>query len=336
VGLLDRFFTPAADRERAVRDAALADPAIDRLVAATDHRLAFVPDFRKTLRAPVIAARAQLAEAIARIPGPLEVGSKAWALDPTVRALFASSEDAARTFSSDAGMRAWFDAHPAADGFGMLGLLMTERRVIASAMQGDVVQADVARTTLSFSEPQILGPSADADGVRSELAMRALEYLALRALERVGAQRAQKRELERDRALLNAQLRLAQRKGMGFGAISPVEGEGGATDKAAIERDLERVVGELEKVASKSLLPVLLEELVEALQRWQQHLSIEPCTVALDSMNFVVPAGPDHPELGAAVLTLARRGPFAVVIARFPRSELRAPENRFAEAAKYL
>jgi hypothetical protein len=189
---------------------------------------------------------------------------------------------------------------------------------------------------VSFSEPQILGPAGDAAAVRAELVMRALEYLALRALERVGAQRAQKRELEAERALLNAQLRLAQRKGAGFGAISPVEGEGATPDRAAIERDLERVVSELEKSASRSLLPVLMEELVDALGRWEQHLSIEPCTLALDSMNFVVKAGPEHPELGAAVLKLARRGPFAVVIARFPCAELRAPENRFAEAAKFL
>jgi len=336
VGLLNRLFTPAADRERAARDAAAADPAIDRLVAATDHRLAYVADYRKVLRGPVIAARAQIAEAIARIPGPVDVGARSWSLDPTVRALFASGDEAVRCFSGDPGMRAFLEAHPAGDGYGMLGLLMNERRVIASAMQGDMVQADVARTTMSFSEAQILAPCADAAGVRSELVMRALEYLALRALERVGAQRAQKRELEGERALLNAQLRLAQRKGAGFGAISPVEGEGGTPGKAALERDLERVVAELEKSASRSLLPVLVEELVDVLQRWQPHLSIEPCTVALDSMNFLVTPGPEHPELGAAVLTLARRGPFAVVIARFPRAELRAPENRFAEAAKFL
>lgn len=336
MGFLQKLFTPASERERASREAAIADPAIDRLVAATDRRLSYVSGYRETLRGPVVAAIASLGDAIGRIPGPIEVGPRAWGQDPTVRALFARAEDAGACFSNDAGMRAFFEAHPASDGYGMLGLLMNERRVIASAMHGDVVQADVARTTVSFGEPQILGPSADAAGVRSELVMRALEYLALRALERVGAERAEKRELEHERALLNAQLRLAQRHGAGFGAIAPVDAGGTAIDRAAIERDLERVVAELEKSASRSLLPVLMEELVDALGRWQKHLTIEPCTLALDSMNFVVTPSPSSPELGVAILTLARRGPFAVVIGRFPRAELRAPENRFAEAAKFL
>ncbi len=64
----------------------------------------------------------------------------------------------------------------------------------------------------------------------------------------------------------------------------------------------------------------------------EEWLTIEPCTLALDAMNFRVDAaapGAITPRI--AMLTLANRGPFGVVIARFPRSELKAAAS-FADA----
>ena len=80
----------------------------------------------------------------------------------------------------------------------------------------------------------------------------------------------------------------------------------------------------------------LVEEIVAAMQSPRDHLTITPCALSLDAMNFAVPPSPQSVTPCAAILDLARRGPFAVVIARFPRSELRAPANRLAEAARYL
>jgi hypothetical protein len=338
MSILARLLRPRAEREHAARNAAIADPIIDRLVAATDHRLARVKGYRETLRAPVLAARARLGEAIARIPGPVEVSARGWPQDPTVRALFAHAEDATRAYVNDAGTQAFFHAHPASDCVAMLALLQSERRVLAAAMHGDSVQAEVARTTVSFSEPQVLAPAVEEAATRDELLMRAFEYLALRALERVGRLRADRRELEKERALLQAQLRLAGRRGAGFGAIGGREEASGAVvDAATLERDLASTVAELEQAASRDLLPALVEELLAVLAQPGEHLAIEPSTMALDSVNFAVAAGsPGAVVPRVAILKLAERGPFAVLLARFPRAELRPPENRFADAAKYL
>ena len=59
-------------------------------------------------------------------------------------------------------------------------------------------------------------------------------------------------------------------------------------------------------------------------------------TLAIDSMNFAVePSSPQAIVPKLAILTLVNRGPFAVLIARFPRAELRA-DNRLADAEKFL
>jgi hypothetical protein len=304
-----------------------ADPIIDRIVNATDKRLAYVKDYRRALREPVLAARDRMREAVARIPGPVEVGARAWSADDTVRALFARAGDIAPAFSNDEGVRGFFARHPATDCVAMLGLEKHEKRVLAADLHGDSVHAEVARTTVSFAEPRILAPGVDEATVRTELATRAIEHLAMRALERVGAMRLQRQELEKERALLTAQLKLAAQKGAGLGAIA-----GSGFAKSELEHDLELTVRELEAAASKQLLPALLEEIAAALGAAGDYLTIEPCAIALDAMNFRVEASaPQAVVPRIAILTLTGRGSFGVMLARFGRAELKAPA-RLADA----
>lgn len=325
MGLFERVFKPS-DAAGSVE----ADPIIDRLVGATDRRLTYVKGYRATLRGPVLAARERLRQAVALIPGPAEVSAAAWSRDDTVRSLFAKAADVPLAFGNDPGTRAWFDAHAGCDCIGMLALEKRERRVLTSALQGDTVQAEVVRTTVSFTEPQILAPGGDEAAVRAQLVQRALEYLALRALQRVGAMRAEKHELEKERALLQAQLRLAESKGAGFAGLA------GGAPRAEIEKELERTVSELEAAASRQLLPGLLGAMIDALAKSEAYLTIEPGAIAIDSMNFAVDAAsPQAIVPKVAILKLVNRGPFAVLIARFPRAELRT-DNRLAEAEKFL
>lgn len=334
MSLLTGILKSPTERREAARIAALADPIIDRLVARTDRRLAHVPGYRESLRAPVLAARERLQAMIARIPGPIEVSPRSWSQDPGIRPLFSHAEDAAKAWSGDEGVRAFFEKHPASDCFGLLALAQADRKVLGTVQQGEIM-TEVARTTVSYGEPQVLAPSVDDAQVRAELAVRALEYLALRGMEQVGAVRVRKGELEKEVALMRAQLSLAQRRGAGFGAVvAPVTA--GIDDAATIERDLARSVGELEQVASKNLLPALAEEILAAFARPEEHLSIEPCAVWLDAMNFVVPQSPQSVRPRVAILRLAERGPFAVLVGRFPRAQLVVPEDRLADAARYL
>jgi hypothetical protein len=308
-----------------------ADALIDRLVAVTDRRLAFVKGYREAVRPRVAAARDAMREAVARIPGPTEVSAAAWSLDDTVRVLFAHRDDVAPAFSRDEGVRAFCGTHANADCFALLGLEQHTRRVLAPMLHGDQLHAEVARTTVSFGAPRILDPRPDAPAVRERLAVRALEYLALRALEQVGAEQEKRAQLERERSLLQARLRLATRQSAGFtGFLASNE------ERAQIEGDLERTVRELEDAAPRTLLPALLEALLATLERPGDHLTIEPCAIALDAMNFVTEPSPTSLSPAVAILSLARREPYAVLIARFPRGELLPAGDRLGEASKYL
>jgi hypothetical protein len=75
--------------------------------------------------------------------------------------------------------------------------------------------------------------------------------------------------------------------------------------------------------------------MAEAFQRHGERIGFEPCELTLDSMNFEVAPSPRAVTPAVAMLRLARRGVFAVLVARFPRSELRAPAS-LAGAERYL
>ena len=331
---LRSLFKSREERQEAARASRVADPIIDRLVEATDRRLGQVDGYRARLRMPVLEARERLGEMIGVIPGPFEVSAQSWSAIDRMKPLFVRGEDAAAAWSNDERVTRYFERHPMSDCLGMLALLQTERRVLGTVQQGEL-QVEVARTTVSYSEPQVLAPAADEAAVRNELTMRALEYLAIRAMEEVGSVRAQKRELEREKSLLQAQLQLARRRGKGMGGIAAPAAAAGR-DPREIERELTRTVAELEQAASKNLLPALLEAFLAALAAPAKHLSIEPCTLALDAMNFAVAPSAQSVTPCVATLKLANRGPFAVLVGRFPRAALRPPESRLAEAARYL
>ena len=50
----------------------------------------------------------------------------------------------------------------------------------------------------------------------------------------------------------------------------------------------------------------------------------------------LVPPSPQSVTPRVAILGLERRGPFAVLIGRFPRAQLVVPEDRLADAGRYL
>ena len=323
MGLIERMFGSSDT-------ASPAEHLIDRVVAATDKRLVYVKGYRDTLGEPLLKAAAKMGEAVARIPGPTLVTQKTWSEDETVRALFGHRHDVAATIGNNEGVREFFLAHPAGDCFALLGLEEHRRRVLASAMVGDMLQSEVARTTVSFAQPVILAPSVDEARCRQELVMRALEFLAVRALERVGAMRMQRAELEKEQALLKAKLKLAGRRGVGFGALA-----GKGESRAELEEDLERTVQELEGAASRQLLPTLLEELAKVFGAPDELLAITASNLSLDAMNFAVEPSPQAVTPKVAALKLWQREPYAILIARFPASELRT-DNRLAEAEKFL
>jgi len=336
VGLLDLIFGGGSASRVPPKDDALAHEIVDRVVAATDTRLKGVAGYRRKLRESALVTLEHLRRMAQDIPGPVDVNTLAWTHDPTIRALFANAQDVPRTFSRDHGVHDFFARSVAPECLAMLGLAHAERQVFAPEQRGDSVQLDVARTTVSFGDARILAPGEDPMKVRIEFGKRAVDYLALRALDRMTAHEEQQKDLEQERALLKARLRLAEQGRAGLSSLAASAGNEVA-DRAALATRLEANTKALEGFAPTGLMSRFIDILRDVLGDPGAHLRLEPCVLTLDAMNYRVPDGSaDSRTLNLQELRLPGRPPYAIMVARFPRNELLPLEDSLAQAERYL
>jgi hypothetical protein len=336
MGVLDWVFGGQTGRKVPPRDDALAKEIVDRIVAATDKRLRSVAGYEKTLREPALATLAYLRGIGDGIPGPVDVNTRAWTDNPQIRALFAKPQDVAATFSRDAGVRNCLAHSTDPACLAILALARKERQVFAPAQKGDMIQQEVAQTTVSFGDARILAPATDPIAVRVELGKRAIDFLALRALAQMTAHAQERKDLEQERALLKMRLQIAEQGHVGFADLtsaSAVTSAGGV----ALAAKLKENEAALAAFASTGLMTRFLDIVRDVLVNPGAHLRLEPRAIALDAMNYRV-----ADEAAATVvlqlreLMLPERPPFAVMLARFPRAELLPAEDALAQAEKYL
>jgi len=337
VGILDRIFGNRKEPEAGENE--IADAIIDRIVESTDKRLALVSGYRKILRDCALTTLEHLRALLQVIPGPIDVGAAAWAQDHSLHAMLARAEDAPRAFSADGTVRAFFESSAAEHCLALFGLEHTERHVLAPALVGEQVQHGVARTTVSFDHPRVLAPSAEMQTLRIELGKRMIDFLAMRAMEQVSARRDEKKALENERALLKARLALAERAGRGLTGLAAAEAKP-RSDAATIARELSELEKQLAGFSSTGLMQELLETVRGTYGSPSMHLRHAVSSLSLDAMNFKVESS-QKSEFSLQVVDLwlanraGERGPFAVIIARFPRSELLPSQRLLAEAQKF-
>ncbi len=308
------------------QDSEVLDAAIEHLVDAMDSRLRLVDGYARKLRPAVRAALARLESLVADIPGPLAFSRASWGSDPLVKAFFATPQELAHTFSAEPVVQAFFAAaENALDDECCVALFVSQdaKTSLGYALQGEVIQGDVVRQSISFTAHRLTRPAATDAGVRAGLRDMGLHYLANQALEKITGSRNQRQMLEEERSLLN--LRLNTRSRFDHALESLLEqGGNGDLDGDGLRRqlaDTER------RLASLGTPPRTLDEYLVVLQNVLEHaqdyIAVRSQELHLDSMNILV-EDPQNKALSLKLCELRADGrpPRVVVIARFPRREL--------------
>ena len=334
MGLFDWLWGHKAGEDNT--DGAL-DAAVEHLVDAMDPRLRMVDGYARKLRPAVQQALARLEAVVGAIPGPVEFSRATWAQDPLVRALFASPQELAHTFSAEPVVQEFFTAAGnALDDHCCLALFASQedKTSLGFALQGDVMQSDVVRHSVSFSDHRLTRPAATDAGVRAGLRDLGLHYLANQALELITGSRNQRQMLQEERNLLA--LRLSTRCRFDHALESLLEqGRCGDSDAEGLRRQLDDTE---RRLASLGTPPRTLDEYLVFLQNVLEHaadyVSIHARDLRLDAMNIVVEdASIKAIHIGLCELRADGRPPRVVVIARFPRRELLSKQD--LEAAAY-
>ena len=316
--------------------------AVDKAIMLTNPQLKLLPDCQKRL-APSVATTIKFLQGLVRMfPAVRPFSTKAWSSDPALRAFFVAPADVQTVCARSDNLRALFEKFPQLnEAYLVLGMAFTEQRGFGLALHGEVVQRDVARTTVNFSDHKTRLCAGDEASLRRVVGVEVFEYLISRALLQIGAERVERQELQGSRSLIRARLRLLQQHGPGLASMLGEE-PAGPGKQAKLEEDLLENERQLEAIGGgESVLEWELENLKAVLDNPQDYLSIEPRRLRLSAMNVMLDEGSTDSgaDVDLAVIELKGSPPVrrAFIIARIERNELPPPKSLdYHQAMRYL
>lgn len=287
MGMFDWLF---GGRETVVEDERLK-AAIDQVIHSADPRLKLVSGARQRLAPAVADALTFARDAVASLPSGIELSQENWSASPLLRAFFAAPGDIGSTLSASEDLQAFLQTAESRDFdtlHGLLAATRVERRVLGSAMEGEILRSDVAKVTISFTDFRLAGFAGDDVGIRRKLEDLILEQLVLTTLHEVANARKHLEKLGTHQQLLQTRLRLLEQSGAGLAARV----EGGP----CVQTDLDRVRTELaaneaqmhELGAPGGGLEAHIDLLIKAMQDAEAIIQPARTSVRLNAMNTVV------------------------------------------------
>lgn len=303
--------------------------AIEMVVENTDPRLKMVSGYQRKLRKPVIRSLLYLNRVVERIPGPVEVSRKAFGNDARVNALFPSVDAMRDVFSLSDVVREFVASHPETEAiYCTLGMFRQEKNVFGMDIVNGILRRGVAQVAVNYSDHWV-GVAADDPGEIREMGRwRGMQSLCISALEHVAALRVTTDELREQQNLLQTRLRDVRSVAEGLEpAPRPVSGD--APDTETLRYRLQENARELEEArTSLATLDGYLKAVGRVLSHPSRYLGVKPHSVSVTRMGIKAKAGE---RAGSRVVTAhihrPRQPSFDMVLARFPRAELKDPET---------
>ncbi|CAE6762625.1 hypothetical protein [Paraburkholderia domus] len=299
--------------------------AIDR-VMALNPRLGMVQRCRERLGPAVAASLRYATGLVASLPAPHEASARTWASDLYMRAFFARPEDLTGRISRSEELRVYFEQNPDSEhAYAVLGMAMTERRVLGVALEGNAVRRDVAQTTVCFSDHRVRICGRSESELRREIVRRVIDQLALTGLAKLAKDRRD--ALDKGRALLKTRLLLLQREGTGMRSVcgggASVAREELVQLQAQID-DNSRRLGDLR--VPTDALERQLDGVCQVLMEPGKHVHLTKKKIRLDRMNVVQTKDSVQAadELEFHIAHIPTRPPQvrAISLVRFARAEL--------------
>lgn len=298
--------------------------------------------FRERVQ-PALACSVDYVSGVVRgLPAAREASASNWLGDPYIHAFFAAPDEIGPVLSRSSELHAWFKAHPLArETWAVLSMAMTERRVLGVEQVGGIVQADVARTTLSFDDHQVRLCGETESDLREQIVQRVVEQIALEGLAQIGADESRRDALVEERALLKTRLQLLKRQGAGTQRMLGDREAGDASEFVRLEAEIEENARALGELGLKTdALARELDVICDVLGHPAQYTHVEMKRVYLNPMNVVLdPGAAAH---GAEIVfPLARLpasplGERAFSLVRFARVDLVQPSNLLKDGGRFV
>ena len=322
------------------------DDELDRMVRRVlvlNPRLRHARDHDERLRSALAHSMNYLGELVAAFPPPRSVSARTWSSDPYIRAFFAKADDVGDALSRSADLHRFFEQAPALnETCAVLGMEMSERRILGVSTEGGVMRSDVPQTTLSFGDHQLRICGSTMAALRDEIVGRLVDQMSLEALALIAQEGERRDMLERERALLAARLRILQHQGTGMRSVAGGDTQGDAAQRARLgvlmdenDRDL-RGLGLLSDAFDRQL-----ECFCQVFAQPAKRIHVRKRRVRLNRMNVLVaddtPDDEAHTlELEVALVPGDPPRERAVALVRVARADVPRPVNVLEQAERLL
>jgi hypothetical protein len=289
LGLFDRLF----GRQPAAGGDPLLGKALDRTVEVVEPKLALARDWRNQL-APGVTAAIEIARAGAQCLQQVhDLAPTNWSSDPLLRAAFANADSITTVLGRMRELQRFMRAPGAgAEAYAVLGMAFETRKVLGSALVGDQVRSEVERMQASFGDHRIRIVAADADAMRQAAGVRIFNELLLGVTRELARADERRKELNVERAMLQARLRMLEHNEHALSEEFGSKG-GDAADSLAERAEMQRRLDELNAAMAQygggtEGLDRQLEIVRDALLSARELVRIENRRLRVDAMNTVL------------------------------------------------
>jgi len=288
LGLFDRLF----GRQPAAGGDPLLGKALDRTVEVVEPKLALARDWRNRL-APGVSAAIEIARAGAQsLQQVHDLSAANWSSDPLLRAAFAKAESITEVLGRMRELQRFLRATPAApEAYAVLGMAFETRKVLGSALVGEQVRSEVERTQANFGDHRIRVAAESVEAMRQATGLQVFNELLLGATRALAQADERRKELNVERAMLHARLRMLEQQ---EGALLDDSGEQAAdphAERAEMQRRLDEVNAAMASYGGGTEgLDRQLEIVRDTLLSARELIRFETRRLRLDAMNTVLDA----------------------------------------------
>ncbi|WP_295388323.1 hypothetical protein [uncultured Thiodictyon sp.] len=327
------------EAERRLRESTIR-LAIERAVDQANPRIRGLNGYRNRLHDAVAGCLDYCKELAWRIPGPVTVSRATWSSDPLLRALFSDPSRIRWELASN-DCRDYMERTPLTTGdcYAILLAQPVFRKQLGMDLSGETMQRDIAQTTLSFENIDVVRCAESPEAVRAKTAQAIMDALVGFAAQDIGLQEARIAELEDSLRIMRIKKKVLSPATHGLEILRD-RGTAHATEHLIIEKQIDELESELAAAhQGLSTLNDYLERLAALLQVPTALIAARPERVRLDRMNVVRPDRKDASNTFDIEFMRAYRGERAgrmVLLVRFARADLITDQERQMQAERYV
>lgn len=182
--------------------------AVDLVVKMSHPNVHYVPNYRKKLMPAVEHTLKYADELVAQMTTPVPIHADSWNTDPFLRKIFLNNKMFNKLFTENKALTEFFQKTGASGCCALLVMDRKNKNIFGAELEGEIINRDVLKTSISFSNHQIVMPCISEEETRKDLSTRALILLTTHALEEIMSIIAWKKEMETEKKTLEVKLQI--------------------------------------------------------------------------------------------------------------------------------